>query len=103
MLKRLPHIIGYLRVPLGVESLFLLLEQGLHDDDSVDWIIKKGFDAHLDRLRVLKEILKEKTMLHMTHNYMLGLAVLVFSFVFFYVPMVYAFVAIRHQKRKQNK
>lgn len=42
-------------------------------------------------------------MLHMTHNYMLGLAVLVFSFVFFYVPMVYAFLAIRHQKRKQNK
>ncbi|MGY5392305.1 preprotein translocase subunit YajC [Acinetobacter sp. NigerLNRRAM0016] len=42
-------------------------------------------------------------MLHMTHNYMLGLAVLVFSFVFFYVPMVYAFVAIHHQKRKQNK
>ncbi|MHA3891042.1 preprotein translocase subunit YajC [Acinetobacter sp. GXMZU3951] len=42
-------------------------------------------------------------MLHMTHNYMLGLAVLVFSFVFFYVPMVYAFVAIRHQQRKQNK
>ncbi|MGQ9375056.1 preprotein translocase subunit YajC [Acinetobacter tandoii] len=42
-------------------------------------------------------------MLHMTHNYMLGLTVLVFSFVFFYVPMVYAFVAIRNQQRKQNK
>jgi len=29
---------------------------------------------------------------HMTHNYMLGLAVLVFSFYFsFYTPMVYAF------------
>jgi hypothetical protein len=42
-------------------------------------------------------------MLHMTHNYLLGLVVLVFSFVFFYVPMVYAFVAIRNQQRKQNK
>lgn len=42
-------------------------------------------------------------MLHMTHNYMLGLAVLVFSFVFFYMPMVYAFVTIRNQQRKQNK
>ncbi|HEX5380849.1 preprotein translocase subunit YajC [Acinetobacter tibetensis] len=42
-------------------------------------------------------------MFHMTHNYLLGLAVLVFSFVFFYVPMVYAFVAIRNQQRKQNK
>ncbi|MCJ8162862.1 preprotein translocase subunit YajC [Acinetobacter zhairhuonensis] len=42
-------------------------------------------------------------MLHMTHNYMLGLAVLVCSFIFFYVPMVYAFVAIRNQQRKQNK
>lgn len=42
-------------------------------------------------------------MLHMTHNYMLGLAVLVFSFVFFYVPIVYAFVAIRNQQRKQDQ
>lgn len=40
---------------------------------------------------------------HMTHNYMLGLAVLVFSFVFFYVPMVYAFLAIRKQQRKQDQ
>ncbi|GEM_PF-116968 len=46
---------------------------------------------------------KEITMPHMTHNYMLGLAVLVFSFIFFYTPMVYAFLAIRKQKRKQNK
>ena len=42
-------------------------------------------------------------MMTMTHNYMLGLAVLVFSFIFFYTPMVYAFLAIRKQKRKQNK
>ena len=40
---------------------------------------------------------------HMTHNYMLGLAVLVFSFIFFYVPMVYAFIKIRAQQRNQNK
>lgn len=43
-------------------------------------------------------------MLHMTHNYMLGLVVLVLSFIVFYIPMVYAFVAIRNQQqRKQNK
>ena len=42
-------------------------------------------------------------MQHMTHNYMLGLAVLIFAFIFFYVPMVYAFLAIRKQQRKQNK
>ena len=44
--------------------------------------------------------LKEKTMHHMTHNYMLGLAVLVSAFIFFYVPMVYAFIAICKQQRK---
>ncbi|MCH7332111.1 preprotein translocase subunit YajC [Acinetobacter modestus] len=42
-------------------------------------------------------------MLHITHNYQLGLVVLIFSFIFFYVPMVYAFLAIRKQQRKQNK
>ena len=40
---------------------------------------------------------------HITHNYHLGLVVLIFSFIFFYVPMVYAFLAIRKQQRKQNK
>ncbi|EXF58264.1 preprotein translocase subunit YajC [Acinetobacter radioresistens] len=40
---------------------------------------------------------------HMTHNYVLGLTVLVFSFIFFYVPMVYAFIKIRAQQRNQNK
>jgi cbb3-type cytochrome oxidase subunit 3 len=34
---------------------------------------------------------------------MLGLAVLIFAFIFFYVPMVYAFLAIRKQQRNQNK
>ncbi len=42
-------------------------------------------------------------MLHISHNYMLGLAVLIFAFIFFYVPMVYAFLAIRKQQRKHNK
>lgn len=42
-------------------------------------------------------------MMTMTHNYMLGLAVLIFAFIFFYVPMVYAFLAIRKQQCKQNK
>jgi cbb3-type cytochrome oxidase subunit 3 len=42
-------------------------------------------------------------MMTMTHNYMLGLAVLIFAFIFFYVPMVYAFLAIRKQQRNQNK
>ena len=42
-------------------------------------------------------------MMTMTHNYMLGLAVLIFAFIFFYVPMVYAFLAIRKQKRKQDQ
>ncbi len=47
--------------------------------------------------------IKESLMLHISHNYMLGLAVLIFAFIFFYVPMVYAFLAIRKQQRKQNK
>jgi hypothetical protein len=43
-------------------------------------------------------------MLHMTHNYMLGLAVLVISFIVCcYVPLTYAFVKVRAQQRKQNK
>ena len=42
-------------------------------------------------------------MFQMTHNHQLGLAVLVFSFIFFYVPMVYAFLAIRKQQRKQDQ
>ena len=35
-------------------------------------------------------------------NYGLGLSVLIFSFVFFYTPMVYAFVQIRKQNRQQQ-
>jgi len=41
-------------------------------------------------------------MQHMTHNYMLGLAVLVTAFIFFYTPIVYAFIRISKQ-RKQDK
>lgn len=42
-------------------------------------------------------------MFHLSHNYILGLAVLIFAFIFFYIPMVYAFLAIRKQQHKQNK
>ena len=42
-------------------------------------------------------------MFNINRNYMLGLAVLIFAFIFFYVPMVYAFLAIRKQQRKQDK
>lgn len=42
-------------------------------------------------------------MFHLSHNYILGLAVLIFAFILFYIPMVYAFLAIRKQQRKQNK
>ena len=42
-------------------------------------------------------------MFHLSHNYTLGLAVLIFAFLFFYTPMVYAFFKIRKQQRNQNK
>ncbi|MBP9787284.1 MAG: preprotein translocase subunit YajC [Acinetobacter sp.] len=42
-------------------------------------------------------------MFNINHNYMLGLAVLIFAFIFFYVPIVYAFLAIRKQQRKQDE
>lgn len=35
----------------------------------------------------------------MSHNYVLGLIVLIAAFVFFYLPLVYAFYKIRKQKR----
>ena len=41
---------------------------------------------------------------HMTHNYMLGLVVLVISFfVLFYIPLGYIWIKAREQKRNQNK
>ena len=41
---------------------------------------------------------------HMTRNYMLGLVVLVISFlVLFYIPLGYIWVKAREQKRNQNK
>ena len=43
-------------------------------------------------------------MMHMTHNYMLGLIVLVVSFIVcFYLPVTYAWIKIRKQQRNQNK
>ncbi|WP_265733361.1 MULTISPECIES: hypothetical protein [unclassified Acinetobacter] len=43
-------------------------------------------------------------MLHMTHNYMLGLAVLVVSFILtFYVPIAYFWVKQGKKMRNQNK
>ncbi|MDH1690339.1 MULTISPECIES: preprotein translocase subunit YajC [Acinetobacter] len=41
-------------------------------------------------------------MFQMTHNYQLGLAVLVFSFIFFYLPIIYAFLAIKRQHRRKK-
>ncbi|ENV94355.1 hypothetical protein F937_03765 [Acinetobacter calcoaceticus ANC 3680] len=40
---------------------------------------------------------------HLSHNYMLGVGVLIFAFLFFYMPLIYAFFTIRKQQRKQNK
>ncbi|MBR7737218.1 preprotein translocase subunit YajC [Acinetobacter nosocomialis] len=40
---------------------------------------------------------------HLSHNYMLGVGILIFAFIFIYTPMVYAFFKIRKQQRKQNK
>ena len=43
-------------------------------------------------------------MFHLSHNYELGIIALILAFLVFYVPMAYAFFAIRkQQKRKQNK
>ena len=43
-------------------------------------------------------------MMHMSHNYQLGLIALVVSFIVcFYVPLTYAWVKIRAQQRNQNK
>ncbi|MFW2078521.1 preprotein translocase subunit YajC [Acinetobacter sp. ULE_I010] len=43
-------------------------------------------------------------MFHLSHNYELGIIVLILAFLIFYIPMAYAFIAIRkQQKRKQNK
>ncbi|MCU4709895.1 preprotein translocase subunit YajC [Acinetobacter pittii] len=41
-------------------------------------------------------------MIHLTHNYQLGLIVLIFSFIFFYIPMIYAFLAIRKQNQSKK-
>ncbi len=38
----------------------------------------------------------------MSHNYILGLTVLIFAFVFFYSPLVYAFFKIRKQQHQPD-
>lgn len=47
-------------------------------------------------------MMRAKTMIHMTHNYQLGLIVLVFGFLIFYTPLFYAFMVIRKQKRRHK-
>ncbi len=43
-------------------------------------------------------------MLHLSHNYELGIFVLILAFLIFYIPIAYAFITIRKQhKSKQNK
>ena len=42
-------------------------------------------------------------MFHLSRNYELGIIVLIFAFLVFYIPLVYAFLKIRKQQRKQNK
>ncbi len=42
-------------------------------------------------------------MFHLSHNYELGVIALILAFLVFYIPVVYAFFAIRKQKRNQNK
>ena len=41
-------------------------------------------------------------MLHLSHNYQFGVIALIFAFLVFYIPMVYAFFKIRKQQT-QNK
>ncbi|MDC4817777.1 preprotein translocase subunit YajC [Acinetobacter baumannii] len=42
-------------------------------------------------------------MFNLSHNYELGVIVLILAFLVFYIPLVYAFLKIRKQQRKQNK
>ncbi|WP_347018848.1 preprotein translocase subunit YajC [Acinetobacter calcoaceticus] len=42
-------------------------------------------------------------MFNLSHNYELGVIVLVLAFLFFYIPLIYAFITIRKQQRKQKK
>lgn len=40
---------------------------------------------------------------HMTANYELGLILLILAFLIFYVPMVYAFIAVCKQRKASKK
>ncbi|MDH2568899.1 preprotein translocase subunit YajC [Acinetobacter baumannii] len=42
-------------------------------------------------------------MFNLSHNYELGVIVLILAFLVFYIPLVYAFLKIRKQQRNQNK
>jgi len=42
-------------------------------------------------------------MFNLSHNYELGVIVLILAFLFFYIPLVYAFFKIRKQQRNQKK
>ncbi|ENV32501.1 hypothetical protein [Acinetobacter gerneri] len=42
-------------------------------------------------------------MFHLSHNYELGVIALILAFLIFYIPITYAFFAIRKQRRNQNK
>jgi len=60
---------------------------------------KGGFRGIQKKLKKIKET----TMPHMTHNYLLGLAALVVSFALtFYLPIAYFWLKA-HKSRKQNK
>ena len=60
-----------------------------------------SFKKEKVRQRIVKEA---KTMFHLSQNYELGVIALILAFLIFYVPMAYAFIAIRKQhKRNQNK
>ena len=42
-------------------------------------------------------------MFHLSQNYELGVIALILAFLIFYVPMAYAFIAIRKQQKTCNK
>ena len=65
-------------------------------------ITNHNYYGNYDKNSESHKRLMGKTMFQMTHNYQLGLAVLVFSFIFFYLPIIYAFLAIKRQHRRKK-
>lgn len=41
-------------------------------------------------------------MFHLSHDYELGAIALILAFLIFYIPAIYAFFAIRKQKKRNN-